>query len=265
MALVQEPDAHRKLQDRLRVLLISTPKDHFMTCSLDEDIHEAKRKSVPDDYDFLPVVAEHDEVVGVFHTKEEYRGASQVADVCGRLNAEMLIGGDASIIDFVESAHETPFRFVVSKNGIIGIVTLSDLQQFPTRASLFTLIMDFEMLLAQAIEMVSGPHIDDWSQYLDETQRKATDGFVKRAKKESRYVNDLLVTSLAAKVQIVGALFPSVREALDKLHGPLKGLRDRLAHVDVLDGSQDGLKQISMTVRDVLQCRRQLEALMGEK
>jgi hypothetical protein len=218
---------------------------------------------MPDDYDFLPVVS-GEEIVGSFETKRDYAEASMVSEVYNPLKTEMLIGGDASVIDFVESAHEVPFRFVVSKNGIIGIVTLSDLQQFPTRASLFTLIMDFEMLLSDAIEMASGPRLEDWSQHLDDVQKKATEGFAKKAKKEGRYVNDLLVTSLAAKVQIVVALYPLVREALDRLQKPVKGLRDRLAHADVLDGSQDGLKQISLTVRDILQCRRQLEALMGE-
>ena len=188
-----------------------------------------------------------------------------VSEVYNPLKTEMLIGGDASVIDFVESAHEVPFRFVVSKNGIIGIVTLSDLQQFPTRASLFTLIMDFEMLLSQAIEVASGQHLEDWSQHLSRKDKKKTEEYVDWAKNQGRYVNDLLVTSLDVKVQIVGALFPSVRGTLTKLQEPLKGLRDRLAHADVLDGSQDGLKQISLTVRDILQCRSQLEALMGAR
>ena len=261
--MVQELDVHRMLQDRIRVLLISTPRGNLTTCRVNEAISEAKEKSIPDDYDFLPVVS-GEEIVGSFETKRDYAEASMVSEVYNPLKTEMLIGGDASVIDFVESAHEVPFRFVVSKNGIIGIVTLSDLQQFPTRASLFTLIMDFEMLLSQAIVVASGPHLEDWSKHLDETQKKASEGFVKRAKKEGRYVNDLLVTSLTAKVQIMGALYPSVRDTLDKLQAPLKGLRDRLAHGDVLDSSLDGLKQISLTVRDILQCRHQLEALMGE-
>lgn len=264
MALVQELDFHRMLQDRIRVLLISTPRGNLTTCRVDEAISEAIEKSIPDDYDFLPVVS-GEEIVGSFETKRDYAEASMVAEVYNPLKTEMLIGGDASVIDFVESAHQVPFRFVVSKNGIIGIVTLSDLQQFPTRASLFTLIMDFEMLLAQAIEVASGQHLEEWSEHLSQKDKKKTKEYVDWAKKQGRYVNDLLVTSLDAKVQIVGALFPSVRETLDRLRQPLKGLRDRLAHGDVLESSLDGLKQISLTVRDILQCRRQLEALMGER
>lgn len=261
---MQELDVHRMLQDRIRVLLISTPRGNLTTCRVDEAISEAIEKSIPDDYDFLPVVS-GEEIVGSFETKRDYAEASMVSEVYNPLKTEMLIGGDASVIDFVESAHEVPFRFVVSKNGIIGIVTLSDLQQFPTRASLFTLIMDFEMLLSQAIEVASGQHLEDWSQHLSRKDKKKTEEYVDWAKNQGRYVNDLLVTSLDVKVQIVGALFPSVRGTLTKLQEPLKGLRDRLAHADVLDGSQDGLKQISLTVRDILQCRSQLEALMGAR
>ncbi|MGO4843671.1 hypothetical protein AB4144_66485, partial [Rhizobiaceae sp. 2RAB30] len=62
-----------------------------------------------------------------------------------------LIGADASILSFVKEADTRPFRLLVSERGIVGLVSLSDLQKLPVRAALFGLVTGLEMAMTDAI------------------------------------------------------------------------------------------------------------------
>ena len=47
-----------------------------------------------------------------------------------------------------------PCRLVVSGTGIVGLVTLSDLQKLPVRAVLLALLTGLEISMSEAIEQV---------------------------------------------------------------------------------------------------------------
>ena len=66
---------------------------------------------------------------------------------------DIVIGADASIIDFVTTADERQTRLVVSGDRVAGLVSLSDLQQLPVRAALFTLITRLEIAMAQRMAL----------------------------------------------------------------------------------------------------------------
>src|SRR5262249_61336057 len=67
------------------------------------------------------------------------------------LSDDNLIGDNASILDFIMGADSRPCRLLVAGTQISGLVSLSDLQRLPVRATLFALITGLEIIMAEAI------------------------------------------------------------------------------------------------------------------
>ena len=81
------------------------------------------------------------------------------------LSEQLLIGADASILDFMMMADRQRCRLVVLESEISGLVSLSDLQRLPVRAALFALITQSEIKMADAIRReCRDPHkeFDTW-------------------------------------------------------------------------------------------------------
>jgi hypothetical protein len=145
-------------QENLPVRLIATPRSAFKTCRPDEELSALVKRNV-ESFDYFPVVEcadgiTREGIIGLvevipFMRGEEPRGL--VRDQMRSLSEENLIGADASLLTFIRNADRQMCRLIVSGPEINGLVSLSDLQQLPVRASLFAMVTHLEITMAQAI------------------------------------------------------------------------------------------------------------------
>lgn len=245
---------HRFLQDTLQVSVIMTPKASFVTCRPSDSMERARGRASDLDLDNLPVIDSAGAITGVIHTKGPQTGSDAVSDHLQPLCEQMLIGADASIVEFVRQAHSNPFKFVVSREGIAGLVAISDLQQLATRAALFTLLTSFELAIASIIEDRFGVMIEDWpANTLDPDELSQIRVYVRKARRNDTYVHDLVTTSLIHKIKLIrpvletfGHLEESAALARDAQN--IKDLRDNLAHAKYMAVTRDQEAETSRTV-----------------
>ena len=237
------------------ITLISTPRYALTTCSEGDRVEDVIREIREADYDYVPVAQREDpyEIVGVLKTKPDRTGT--VKNVIEPLSEPLLIGGDASILDFARQADTQPYRLVVSGTRIDGLVTVSDLQKLPARAALFGLMTDLELLLQETIRRAFDP--SQWRQMLNETRRQHLRRNITEATKGGVLINDeVLYTELCDKLDIVTKL-PDVTLPR-KQKKRLVELRDRLAHANEFAASEKSALRACETVRDALELRQSL-------
>ena len=162
------PDVLERVQRSLTVDMIMTPRADLRTCRRDE-IASAVMARNTEHFSFLPVVDEPGRFLGLYRAERWFgKEAPQekIGDDFEPFSEDVVIGADASIIDFVKNADERATRLVVSGDRVAGLVSLSDLQQLPVRAALFTLITRLEMAMAERIETEwVGDESMGWSNY----------------------------------------------------------------------------------------------------
>src|SRR5690606_17256047 len=121
-------------QASLSLRLIATPRERFVTCSPDESVAAVQARVSEDGFDHVPVEQEG-AIIGVL----DVRGTGpdmdglKVGDVASPVAESHLVGAETSILEFLEQAHVHPFRFLVAREGIDALVSISDIQQLPVR------------------------------------------------------------------------------------------------------------------------------------
>ncbi|MCY3838337.1 MAG: CBS domain-containing protein, partial [Gammaproteobacteria bacterium] len=196
----------------LPIALISTPRHQLKTCTPDDRIEDVIAETREEDYDYVPVIlgASQDEVIGVLRTKPHRVGS--VREEFDPLSEPLLIGGDASILEFVRVAGSQPYRLVLAGARICGLVTLSDMQKLPARAALFGLMTDLELVLQETISRRFEP--PKWKRQLNEARLDALRGNINRATSGGVLIHDeILYTELCDKLDIVRKM-PDVRLTL---------------------------------------------------
>ena len=208
----------------------------------------------PEDFDFLPVVDEPDEFVGMFHAAahRDRRTLGTVWQSYVPLSGNYLLGADASILDFILEADEKQCRLVISGTNVVGLVSLSDLQKLPVRAALFALITGLEMTMADLIR-VKHPRTEDWIQFLASGRQEKIEGERKKAKSEDGYVDALLFTQFSDKRDILAQGLPKPeRNALVAVLENIENLRNSVAHANDYASSPAQAKRICKVTRELL-------------
>jgi hypothetical protein len=245
-----------EIQQGLPVRLITTPRNLLKTCYSDDLLVEVVERNV-ERFDFLPVVdggsKVASDIVGLLETTtvDPSRSSSRrVSESMTRLTERNLIGADASIFSFLESADDRPCRLVVSGSVIEGLVTLSDLQKLPVRAALFSLITHLEMTMAAAIRRDCS-EIEEWRARLSPGRREKIEGKQQAAKSDDSWVDDLLFTEFCDKVTIIKASgrFGRSKRSFEDEMSRIRDLRDSLAHANDYAASRDAAKGTCRTVR----------------
>ena len=245
----------KSLQDALPITLISTPRPDLTTCPEGDRVEDVIRDTRESDYDYVPVTrGEHqDEIIGVLKTKPDRTG--YVRDELEPLSELLLIGGDASILDFVRQADKHPYRLVLAGTRICGLVTLSDLQKLPARAALFGLMTDLELVLQETISRAFDP--PQWRQILSESRRENLRRKISEATQGGVLINDeVLYTELCDKLDIARELPDVVLSRKQKKR--LVKLRDQLAHANEFTASEKSALRACRAVRDALVLRKSL-------
>ncbi|PVB59656.1 hypothetical protein DCO57_21045 [Labrenzia sp. 011] len=185
--------------------MIATPRDQFVCCTPDDSLPEIAERNT-EKFDFLPVVegAPLDvsaPIVGVVRMSDYFHEPAPPLPVSSqlmRLNERLLIGFDASILAFIVSADKRPFRFLVAAEGIVGLVSLTDLHKLPVRAALFGLVTGLEIAMSDLIRQVHDRR-EDWETCLSQERRRSLTDRIGRDKANEGIVDPLLYTQFCDK------------------------------------------------------------------
>ena len=255
-------DTFETLHSGLTVGLISTPRDKLEMCSLDDSLSDVIEHNT-ERYDHLPVTAgKGGKIVGLFHAADfvdESFLTGNVGEHCCPLSEEYLIGADTSILDFIKEADRHPCRLVVSGTRIVGLVTLSDLQKLPVRASLFALITGLEIAMSEAIkkEFSNGA---GWLEHLTDSRQRKIEEESKNSEQADGHVDKLLFTQLGDKAKILTKLscFSCSKSELHRRLEAIKHLRDKLAHANEYAATPPEAREVCATVRSLLELREEI-------
>lgn len=260
-------DVLHQVQSSLTVDMILAPRRNLMTCRPDDEVSDVVVKNV-DDFSYLPVVNGMDYIIGLFHAEKWFESAppsGSVGDNFEAFSERLVIGSDASIYDFIRTAGERPIRLVVSGGEVSGLVSLSDLQQLPVRAALFTLVTSLEIVMAARINH-HWKTPDCWLNELSEGRQDKVKEAVESAKDNDSFVSEIAFTQLADKATLVckgGFLSASKRKAIDCFK-KIQQLRDDLAHANNYAASPEQARKICKVVGDILDIKTELLGQLNE-
>ena len=217
-------------------------------------------------FSFLPVVDEAERFLGLYRAEQWFdvdAPREKIADNFEPFSEAVVIGADASIIDFVQAADERPTRLVVSGDRVAGLVSLSDLQQLPVRAALFTLITRLEIAMAQRIEDEwDGDASTGWLALLSEDRRARIVEAIRKAKEEDVFVSEIAFSQLSDKATILvkKRLIVGSATGLRRDFKAIRKLRDDIAHANYYAESPSAAAKACATVRAVVRIKEELSA-----
>lgn len=261
-------DAFEELHAGLTVELIATPREDFKTCSFSDTVSTVVKRN-DGLYDFLPVVeskGDADHIVGLFRaTDPRLQNVQDDALVEAHyytLSEHFLVGADASILEFIRTADGNPCQLVVSRENIAGLVSLSDLQKLPVRATLFALITGLEISMAEAIRANTGTS-EDWMPYLTAERRQEIRKQISRSRKGDGFVDELLFTKFGDKSDILLQRFclPSSNGDLQHSFSAIRELRNNLAHANEYAATPEEARKVCAIVRDLLYIQSEVRNL----
>jgi len=237
------------------------PRPDFYTCRPHETAVEIKARN-EDQFSFFPVVDDNDRVLGLYHAERwftEEAPATSIVNDFTQLSEDIVIGADASIFDFVMQADRHPTNLVVSGNQIAGLVSLSDLQKLPVRASLFALITSLEMAMALAIQK-RWETSEDWIALLSEGRRNKLLDQIAEAKARDGFVSEIAFAQISDKADIIrkGKLLDHSAAEFRRRFQLIRELRDNVAHANHYAATPDAAKSVCEAVRSIYDMKEQL-------
>ena len=229
-------NALERVQRGLTVEMIMTPRDRLMTCQRDDNSRKVVDRNT-ERYSYLPVVDGNSRILGLYQAErwfEEEAPDQPIGDDFEPFSEDLVIGANASIIDFVRAADDRSTRLVVSGRQVAGLIGLSDLQQLPVRAALFTLITSLEMAMADRITAEWPDSADDWLKLLNDKQRREVCKNIREAKQYDGFVSEIVHTQLADKGTIIRKkeLIPISKTKLRRHFTEICNLRNQVAHAN---------------------------------
>jgi hypothetical protein len=253
------------LHSGLTVELISTHRNALKTCASGDIIADVIERNI-EKYDFIPVTARlsssTESIIGLLDTAkvaqaQTLRGC--VGEHFDALSETLLIGADAKILDFIRDADQKPCPLVVSNSGIVGLVTLSDLQKLPVRAVLFAIITGFEITMMELVR--ENFNNQDWLSCLTEGRQLQIRKIISESHDNDSFVDALLFTQFCDKADIIRKSFEvpgESRGALARKFGEIQKLRDRIAHANEYATSAKEAENVCAVIRDTLDLRDKL-------
>ena len=251
------------VQRGLTVESIMTPRDRLMTCRRGDSVRELMSRNTGR-YSFLPVLDEKDGILGLYRA-EQWFGREPLDQPIGAefvpFAETLVVGADATIIEFLTFAHEQPTKLVVSGHCVAGLVSLSDLQQLPVRAALFTLITSLEIVMADWIEAQWPDDPESWLTLLSPGRRKKVLERIEDFKNSDSFVGEVLCTEFKDKCTIIRkrASIPASQNQMERDFSAIRDLRDRLAHASHYAQSPQEALKVCCVTRRILEFRQLLD------
>ncbi|MFA8443753.1 CBS domain-containing protein [Yoonia sp.] len=255
-------DVISSVQRGLVVGLIMTPRGQVMTCKTSDSIAALLERNV-DRYSFIPVVNDEERYIGLFDASRWFDKTAPDTPIETKyqpLSEDLMIGADASIFDFVVSADAQPMRLVVSGEAVAGVISLSDLQQLPVRAALFTLITALEMAMARRIEAEWGGDSQRWMKLISEERRASIEAKIKEVREADGYVSDIALSQFADKAMVIckARLIEGTRKSIKRSFKDAEDLRNQLAHSGYYAETPTSAANVSAVVRSILEIKTAL-------
>lgn len=255
-------DVLEKVQRSLTVGMIMTPRADLMTCHQKETIASVMARNLMD-YSYLPVIDSEDRYLGLFNAGQYFkkeRPKKPIGDNFERFSEDLVIGADASIFEFVMQADERPTRLVVSGHKVAGLISISDLQQLPVRAALFTLITALEIAMAKRIEAEWPDDDEAWKSLLSAPRRESVEQKIAEARKADSFVNEIALTQLCDKATVVckARLIAGSRKELKTQFSDVEDLRNNLAHANYYAETPETASNVCAVVRTILAAKTAL-------
>lgn len=253
-----------KVQDSLPVGMIMTLRSNLMTCTRDETAFQVKEKNTSE-FSFLPVIDEKGQYLGLYNAERWFQCTAPdkpIGNDFESFSEDLIIGADASIIEFVQRADDRPTRLVVSGHHVAGLVSLSDLQALPVRASLFTLITSLEIAMAKRIEAEWPNTPDAWLQMLSVGRRDQVREMVNRAKADDNFVSAIAFTQLSDKTTVIrkARMVGGSINSLKNDFNAIRDLRDRIAHSNSYAETSASARFVCVMVRRIIEIKTELLA-----
>ena len=254
-------DVLHQVQSSLTVAMIMAPRRNLMTCRPNDVMADVVGRNA-DHFSYLPVVNDAEDIIGLFHAEEWFERTPPIGPVGDRFepfSERLVIGSNASIYDFIRTADKRPIRLVVSGGEVSGLVSLSDLQQLPVRAALFTLVTSLEIVMAARIAH-HWVEAEAWMKELSDGRRTKVKEAIETAKQNDSFVSEIAFTQLADKATLVckgGFLSASKRKVIDCFK-KIQQLRDDLAHANNYAESPEQARKICKVVGDILDIKIEL-------
>ena len=248
--------------------MIMTPRADLQTCRRDEIASDVADRNTKN-FSFLPVVDGEERILGLYEAARWFgkRAPQQViGDDFEAFSEDIVIGADASVIDFVKRADKQSTRLVVSRDRVAGLVSLSDLQQLPVRVALFTLITRLEMTMAERIEKEWDA--DDgagWLEVLGENRRATIQEAIDRARVEDGFVSEIAFSQLADKATIIRRkrLMSGSATRLRRDFSAIVRLRNDIAHANYYAETPGMAGKVCSAVRTILRIEEELSAAIS--
>ena len=251
------PDALERVQRSLSVDMVMTPRADLSTCRREETACEVMARNT-ERFSFLPVVDDDGLILGLYEA-ERWFGRDAPPEPIGNcfkpFSEDMVIGADASIVDFVKTADTRQTRLVVSGDRVAGLVSLSDLQRLPVRAALFTLITRLEMAMARRIAREwDGTDKTGWLELLSKKRRADIEETIDTAKREDGFVSEIAFSQFSDKATILckRKLIYGRTRCLERNFKAIRKLRDNLAHSNYYAESPESARRTCEAVRTIL-------------
>jgi len=153
------------------------------------------------------------------------------------LDDSLLVSADAPLWEFIHTVHEQPYRLVVDKTKIAGIVTWSDLLKVPVFVLAFSLLAELELAMNRRI--LEHYKDDSWVGLLD-TKAQEKIAFRRRKLDEKNLtLPPIEAADLCHKAKVLRAMLGAGRDFDADLEKVLK-LRNDVDHVkDMVQGDAD--------------------------
>lgn len=128
------------LNEGLRVRHIAASP--LLTCSASDDLDEVLSRPDLVGIDQIPILDDGGRMVALWERVGKWKRL---------LDDSLLVSADAPLWDFIHTLHEQPYRLVVDKTKIAGIVTWSDLLKVPVFVLAFSLLAELELAMNHRI------------------------------------------------------------------------------------------------------------------
>lgn len=251
------------LYDGFKVSAIATPREDFAVCTLHEMLADVVSRNV-DKFDFMPVTDADGTLVGVLRLADYFQAPppeGSVREHFERLGEPHLIGADAGILDFILDADHRRFRFLVSQKGIVGLVSLSDLQELSVRTTLFSLVTSLELVMRDVIGQ-RFPTADSWLRLLSKHRRDKVFKHIEGARNADGAVDPLLYTQFCDKRDILLKSClkgHALRNRASAILREVEQIRNKLAHANDYADTTAKAAGVCNTVRDLLEVKKLIE------
>lgn len=251
-----------QIQQRLSVSMIMTPRSDLRTCKSDDTV-ESVISANHQEFTWFPVVTANGRISKVFDASLCHGAPREalVSDFCLPINENIIIGGDASIYEFINAADKQRFRLVVSGNEVSGLVTISDLQQLPVRVAIFSLITNLEIVLADVITS-KYPDDKDWIKKLSPNRQAMLQAAVDRSRKSDLAVSKMVFTQLSDKTALAIKLdlidLPNAR--LKELFYRINILRNEIAHSANFADDEQKASELSLIVKSIFEIKKRIRS-----